>query len=86
LDPNRNGDFSDAKLLKQIDVGASRVEGHGGHHDMIADATGRFAMISNPGDSTVQLLSLTDLSVLSTSKLDIVPARMVAIGGRGPIR
>lgn len=86
LDPNRDGDYSDARLLKRIDVGPSRVEGHGGHHAMVTDAAGRFALISNPGDSSVQILSLADLSPQSTATLSFVPGSVVAIGGRGPIR
>ena len=86
LDPNRDGDYSDAKVLKRIDVGPSRVEGHGGHHAMVADAAGRFALISNPGDSSVQIISLANLSSQSTETLSFVPGSVVAIGARGPIR
>lgn len=86
LDPNRDGDWSDAEIMQRLEVGRSRVEGHSGHHDMAIDALSRTAVISNPGDSTVQVLSLSDLSFVAVEELPFVPATMVAVGGRGPIR
>jgi len=86
LDPNRDGDFTDARLLKRIEVGPSRVEGHGGHHAMVTDAAGRFALISSPGDASVQVLSIADLTPQATETLPFRPGNVVAIGGRGPIR
>lgn len=86
LDPNRDGSFDDAIVASQITVGASQVEGHGGHHDMAFDALGRFGLIANPGDSNLQIISLADLSDAAVVKLPFVPARMLSVGGRGPIR
>ncbi len=55
LDPNRDGSFADAKIASEITVGASEVEGHGGHHDMVFDASGRMGVIANPGDRVIDV-------------------------------
>ena len=83
LDPNRDGSFSDATILKQIEVGASDVVGHGGHHDLAGDAAGKFAWFTNPGDGTLSVLSLEQLEVLATYPLAGKPARLVSFGGPG---
>jgi len=85
LDPNRDGDFSDAKVRGQFDIGRSQVEGHSGHHDIAFDASGRYGVIVNPGDQSVQIVSTSDLSTLSTIDMPFKPNRVLTIGGRGPI-
>lgn len=86
LDPNRDGNFTDAKIIQEISVGASQVEGHGGHHDMVFDASGRLGVIANPGDRVIEVISTTDLKSVVRLELPFVPAKLLATGGRGPIR
>lgn len=86
LDPNGDGDYSDAQVTGRLDVGASAVEGHGGHHDMASDASGRWGMIVNPGDQAVQVVLSADGTTQFTDRLPFKPGRILAVGGRGPIR
>lgn len=86
LDPNRDGDFSDAAVWQTIDVGPSSVIGHSGHHSLAVDALSRYVVIANPGDATLQVLSTIDLSPRAEFSLPFAPERMVGFGGPGPIR
>jgi hypothetical protein len=81
LDPNNDGKFDDAKVAKTLPVGASKIVGHGGHHEASFSASGRLAFITNPGDGSIWILSLTTLEVESKHQVGGVPSRLVAIGG-----
>jgi hypothetical protein len=81
LDPNRDGNWSDAQLVKSLPVGPSAVSGHFGHHDAAADADGRCAFITNPGDGTIAVLSLKDLEFVATFKVGGMPTMIIARGG-----
>ncbi|EAQ77286.1 YncE family protein [Blastopirellula marina] len=80
LDPDRDGDFSDAKLVKSMPVGRSKVVGHSGHHDICVLPGGRYACVTNPGDGTIWVLSLTKLEVLEKISVDAAPGRIVTVG------
>lgn len=82
LDPNGDGDCSDAKLLRRFKVGKSAVEGHFGHHGMAFDAEKRFGFFTNPGDGTVSVLSLKTLDLVKTFAVGGVPTAIVALGSR----
>jgi hypothetical protein len=81
LDPNKDGDLSDAKLEKTLPVGASKIVGHGGHHEVAFSSSGRWAFITNPGDGSIWVVSLSTLEVESKHQVDGVPSRILAIGG-----
>jgi hypothetical protein len=81
LDPNNDGKFDDAKVAKSLPVGASKIVGHGGHHEASFSASGRLAFITNPGDGSIWILSLATLEVESKHQVGGVPSRLVAIGG-----
>lgn len=81
LDPNADGDLSDARVAKTIDVGASKVSGHYGHHGVAFDEAGRYAFIANPGDGAIWLMSLSDLDTVATFKVGGAPTKLVAAGG-----
>ncbi len=81
LDPNGDGDCSDAKVVKTLKVGRSAVEGHSGHHDLAFDADHRFGFFTNPGDGTLSVLSLRTLEVVATFAVGGSPAALVACGG-----
>lgn len=82
LDPNGDGDCSDARSVKVLPVGKSAVEGHFGHHDLAFDADRRFGFFTNPGDGTLSVLSLRTLTVVQTFPVGGKPATLVALGGR----
>jgi hypothetical protein len=82
LDPNRDGECRDARIIKTIPAGKSAVEGHFGHHDVDFDADARWAFITNPGDGTIDVLSLKDLERKSTHKVGGTPTALVVRGGR----
>jgi len=82
LDPNNDGDCSDAKVVKTLKVGKSAVDGHSGHHDMAFDADKRFGFFTNPGDGTVCVLSLKSLDVVATFNVGGTPTSIVACGSR----
>ena len=82
LDPNGDGSFADAKVVKTLSVGKSQVNGHYGHHDLAFDADGRLAFVTNPGDGTLQVFDVKTLSVKATVKAGGVPSSIVAYGGR----
>ncbi|MCO8125334.1 hypothetical protein NHH03_26585 [Stieleria sp. TO1_6] len=80
LDPDGDGDFSDAQIAAPIDVGPSQIVGHAGHHSAASLAGGRQLVISNPGDSSIWVLSLTDFSVLAKLSVEGNPIRLLALG------
>ncbi len=81
LDPNGDGSFADAKLLRTVPIGPSAVEAHFGHHHVAADADGRFAFITNPGNGSIQVIRLQDLTLVATWTVGGKPSDIVAVGG-----
>lgn len=82
LDPNNDGDCSDARVAKALKVGKSAVDGHFGHHDLAFDAEVRFGFFTNPGDGTISVLSLKSLEVVNTFHVGGTPTAIVAVGSR----
>jgi YVTN family beta-propeller protein len=82
LDPDGDGSFADAKVVKTLPVGPSAVTGHHGHHGIAFDADGRLAFITNPGDGTLLVLDVKTLSAKATIKLGGMPTHLIAHGGR----
>ena len=80
LDPNGDRNLSDAKIAKTIPVGASKVDGHHGHHSVSFDSEGRLACFTNPGDGTIWVMTLKDLTIRAKSVVGGTPAAIVAIG------
>lgn len=80
LDPNADLDFQDARLLKQIKVGPSKVEGHYGHHAVTFDQAGRYAFWTEPGAGTIQAFSLKSLEPVGTFTVSGVPTKVIAVG------
>jgi len=81
LDPNGDGDLSDAKSVKVLKVGKSAVEGHFGHHDIAFDADRRYGFFTNPGDGTISVLSVKSLEIVATFMVGGTPTAIVARGG-----
>lgn len=77
LDPDRNRDFSDARIRTTIPVGASRTEGH---HAIAFDAYGRYAAFTEPGEGILNLFSLQEMQVVARFKVGGSPDRIVAVG------
>ncbi len=82
LDPNGDRNLSDARIAQTLEVGASKVEGHHGHHAIDFDASGGIACFTNPGDGTLSILSLETLSIEATLPVGGVPSAICAMGGR----
>jgi hypothetical protein len=82
VDPNGDGQWSDAKVAQELDVGKSRVEGHSGHHHLDFDADRRRAVFSNPGDGTLVVFSVDERKPLAEFRVGGVPSKVVAVGGR----
>lgn len=82
LDPNGDGKFDDAKIVKTLPVGPSQVSGHYGHHDIGFDADARLAYITNPGDGTISVLDLKSIRIQTTFKVGGKPTALVVVGGR----
>lgn len=80
LDPNGDRNLSDAKVVKSLPVGNSRVVGHHGHHAVCFDSEGRHAIWTNPGDGTICVMTLKDLQLRVTTKVGGSPDDLVAIG------
>ncbi len=80
LDPNGDRNLSDAKIAKTMPVGASKVDGHHGHHAVSFDSEGRLACFTNPGDGTIWVMTLKDLTVRAKSVVGGTPGAIVAIG------
>ena len=81
LDPNGDGNPSDAKVAKTMPVGASKIEGHSGHHEICFSANRRLACFTNPGEGSVWVISLANLELESKLQINGVPTRILAIGG-----
>ena len=82
VDPNRNGNWTDAKIGTELDVGRARVDGHAGHHSVAFDADRRRAIFSNPGDGTLTVLDLESRKVVTEFRVSGVPSKLIAQGGR----
>lgn len=82
LDPNADGDFADAKVVKSLPVGPSAVDGHHGHHAAGFDANGGWAFFTNPGAGTVSALDLKTLEVVATFPVGGTPTALIVHGGR----
>ena len=82
LDPDHNGDCTDAVPIRQIRVGPSAVDGHYGHHAAAFDADRRFAFVTNPGAGTITVIQLDRLEAVATFTTGGKPTAIVARGGR----
>lgn len=80
LDPNGDRNFSDAAIAKTIPVGPSKVEGHHGHHAVSFDSEGRLACFTNPGDGSIWVMSLKDLTIRAKAIVGGTPGAILAIG------
>lgn len=81
LDPNGDRDFSDATVAKTIPVGSSRVDGHYGHHSISFDDDFRWALLTNPGDGYIWILSLSDFKIYAKYKVFGMPTKLITAGG-----
>ena len=81
LDPNKDRNCSDAKVVKTMEVGPSKVTGHFGHHDIGFDADGRLAYFTNPGAGTLSVLSLSNLNIVEEFAVPGTPTAILVHGG-----
>ena len=79
LDPNRDGDWADAKVATSIAVGN---HAESANHVLSVDADQRRAVYSNPGDGTVMIFSVDDRQTINGFKVGGQPTEVRAVGGR----
>ncbi|MEQ9408230.1 MAG: hypothetical protein RIK87_10915 [Fuerstiella sp.] len=80
LDPNRDRNFSDARVRTTMPVGASRVEGHHGNHHICFDAYGRHAVFTEPGEGILNVMTLNNLRIVARFRVGGAPDSIVAVG------
>jgi len=80
LDPNGDRTFDDARLAKTIEVGASKLEGHFGHHGIAFLGNRKTAVVTNPGDGTLSVVDLVKQEVCQTIKIGGQPTHVVCCG------
>jgi hypothetical protein len=80
LDPNGDRDLSDAAVMRSVELGNSRIDGHSGYHEISFLPNGRLACISNPGDATLWILSVHSLEVLAKLNVGGAPTRLLSFG------
>lgn len=80
LDPNRDRDFSDARISRSIPVGGSKVQGHFGHHAITFDAYGRYAVFTEPADGIINVLSLQNQKIVARFRVGGTPDSILAVG------
>ncbi len=83
MDPNGDGNWKDATVDKELEVGKAKLEGHGGHHSLDVDGDLRRAVFSNSGDGTLSVLSLEDKSEVAKFTVGGSPSKVIVVGGRG---
>lgn len=81
LDPNGDKDLSDAAIVKTIEIGTSKIEGHSGYHEIAVFPNRRAACITNPGDGTLWIVSIANLEILAKVTVGGSPTRIAAFGG-----
>ncbi len=80
LDSDGDGQFNDPALVKTLPVGRNQIEGHSGHHELAVLPSRRRVVISNPADSTLGIVSLSDFQPEATLPVSGTPTRLIAIG------
>ncbi|MEO1616905.1 MAG: hypothetical protein AAFV88_13700 [Planctomycetota bacterium] len=81
LDPNRDGQFDDAKLHQSVGIGPNQMMGHSGYHGVTMLPDRRHALVTNPGDGSLWVISLRDFQVRGKLDLDGTPTRLLVTGG-----
>jgi hypothetical protein len=81
LDPNGDGDYADARLVKVFPVGSSCVDGHYGHHDVAFNAEGNYAFFTNPGDGTISVMNMTKWEIVGNFPVGGMPTHLLVWGG-----
>lgn len=80
LDPNRDRRFSDARIRTTRSVGASKVSGEFGRHDICFDSFGRYAVFTEPGTGILNLMALNNLKIVARFRVGGAPDNIVAVG------
>ena len=79
LDPNKDKDFSDARIHRTIDLG-TKAALTTADRDICFDAYGRHAVISSPSDGILTVLSLAKMNIVARFKVGGAPGRLVSVG------
>ncbi|APZ94867.1 hypothetical protein [Fuerstiella marisgermanici] len=73
LDPNRDRDYSDARVKISLPVGASKINGHYGHHAITFDAYGRYAIFTEPADGIINVMALQNMKIIARFRVGGAP-------------
>lgn len=82
IDPNQDGNFTDAKVASVIEVGPCHVDGHAGHHEVAFDGDRRYGLLTNSGDGTLMAISLAERKSIQKYSVGGKPSKILAIGAR----
>lgn len=80
LDPNRDSNFSDARIASVVKIGNSKIDGRFGHHDICFDDYGRFAVFTDPGDGMINIMTLNDMTLRAKFRVGGIPDHILAVG------
>lgn len=80
LDPNGDRNFDDARLVNTIQVGASELQGHFGHHAITFLGDLKTAVVTNPGDGSLSIIDLVEQKVIQTIRIGGQPTHLVSYG------
>jgi len=80
LDPNGDGRFDDARIHKQLAIGASKIANHSGMHSIALLPDRRTACISMPGDGTLWIVSIYGMEVLAKLHVGGTPTKLETFG------
>lgn len=79
LDPDRDGDWGDTKIVKSLAIGRNQINGHAGYHSATMLPDRRHIAVTNPGDGTIWLIHSKSHEVVAKLTVDGTPTRLVAV-------
>ncbi len=68
-------------IAKSIEVGQSKIEGHGGHHEIAVTPSRPLCHDHQSGNGSIWVIALADLEVQAKLPVGGTPTRIVAVGG-----
>jgi len=83
LDPDGDGVWCDAKVKKSYPLGKPKLVDHEGNHAIAFDASGMYALLTNPGDSELVVISTSSLTSVASFKVPGTPTRIQCVGANG---
>ncbi|MCR9199062.1 MAG: hypothetical protein NXI04_10485 [Planctomycetaceae bacterium] len=79
LDPNKDKDFSDARIHRTIDLG-TQLAAKAAARDICFDAYGRHAVLTSPAEGVMTVISLSKMNIVARFRVGGAPGRIVSVG------